>query len=109
MILMVDFASTQARAKEVGPSTSYEGGQTEATVAKTPSTSPPLTANGVDMMYHQLAEIHAIAAMQLAKCVHWRRSDSIASPVWAGAGRQRHAATPFAARLVPSPPTDFSS
>jgi hypothetical protein len=61
-ILMVDFASTQAQAKEVAPSANREGDQTEAAVAKPPSTSPPLITNGVDKMYHQLAEVHANAA-----------------------------------------------
>jgi hypothetical protein len=32
------------------------------------STSPPLTADALDKMYHQLAKIHAIAATQLADC-----------------------------------------
>jgi hypothetical protein len=65
---MVDFTSTQAQAKEVAPPTSHKGGQAEATTFKPLSTSPPLTADGVDKMYHQLAEIHAIATTQLAEC-----------------------------------------
>jgi hypothetical protein len=36
-------------------------------VAISPSASPPLTTDGVDRMYHQLVEIHAIAATQLAE------------------------------------------
>jgi hypothetical protein len=48
------------------------------------SASPPLTADGVDKMYRQLAEIHAITATQLAECAHWRRSDSTPSLTWAG-------------------------
>jgi hypothetical protein len=36
-------------------------GQAEATVAKPPSASPPPTVDGVDKLYRQLAEIHAIA------------------------------------------------
>jgi hypothetical protein len=43
---MVDFASTQAQAKEVAPLTSHEGAQTEATIAKPPSTSPLLPPMG---------------------------------------------------------------
>jgi hypothetical protein len=50
-ILMVDFASTDARANEVAPSASHEGGQTEAAVAKPMHTSPPPTADGVDRLY----------------------------------------------------------
>jgi hypothetical protein len=68
-ILMVDFTATQARAKGVTPSANHEGGgQTEVTVAKTPSALPPPYANGVDRMHHQLAEIRTIVAMQLAEC-----------------------------------------
>jgi hypothetical protein len=48
---MVDFASTDARANEVAPSASHEGGQTEAVVAKPLHTSPPPTADGVDRLY----------------------------------------------------------
>jgi hypothetical protein len=54
-ILMVDVASTQARAKEVAPPASHEGSRSEATTAKPLSASPPLTTDGVDMMCHQLA------------------------------------------------------
>jgi hypothetical protein len=48
-ILMMDFTSTQARAKEMDTSASREGGQSEFAAAKPLSTSPPLTADGVDM------------------------------------------------------------
>jgi hypothetical protein len=65
---MVDFTSTQVQAKVVAPPASREGGQVEAAVTKPPSASPPLTANGVDKMYRQLAEIQAIVAAQLAEC-----------------------------------------
>jgi hypothetical protein len=67
---MVDFVSTQAQAKEVAPPASREGGQDEATAAKPLSASHLLTTDGVDKMYRQLAEIHAIAAAQLAECAH---------------------------------------
>jgi hypothetical protein len=50
----VNFAPTQARGKEVAPSTSREGGQTKAATVKPPSTSPPVTGDGVDKMSHQL-------------------------------------------------------
>jgi hypothetical protein len=62
-VQMVDFTSTQARAKKVSPSASHEGGQTEAAMAKPPCASPPLTTDGVDKMYRQLAEIHIITAV----------------------------------------------
>jgi hypothetical protein len=58
---MVDFTSTQAQAKELVPPTNQGEAQTEATVTKYRSASPPLTTDRVDMMYRQLVEIHAIA------------------------------------------------
>jgi hypothetical protein len=44
--------------------------------------STPPTIDEVDMFYRQLIEIHAIGAMQLAECVHWRHSYSTPSLVW---------------------------
>jgi hypothetical protein len=67
---MVDFAATQAQAKGAAPSTNHEGGQTGATATKTRSALLSPTANGVDMTYHQLEEIHTIAVVQLAECTH---------------------------------------
>jgi hypothetical protein len=58
---MVDFTSIQAQAKQGSPPASREGGKAKATVAKPLSSSPPLSADGVDKMYYQLTEIHAIA------------------------------------------------
>jgi hypothetical protein len=55
----------------VAPSASREGGQVEATAAKPQSAPPLLTVDGVDKMYRQLAEIHAITAAQLAECARW--------------------------------------
>jgi hypothetical protein len=65
---MVDLASTHAQVKEVAPLANREGGQDEAITAKPLSASPLLTTDRMDKMYHQLAEIHAIAAAQLAEC-----------------------------------------
>jgi hypothetical protein len=59
-ILMTDFTSTQAQVKEVSPPASREGGKEEAAAATLLITSLPLIADGVDKMYHQLVEIHAI-------------------------------------------------
>jgi hypothetical protein len=50
-IMMMDFASTQARGKEVAPPASREGGQTDVAAAKPLSASPLLTTNVVDKMY----------------------------------------------------------
>jgi hypothetical protein len=47
----------------------------EADVAKPLSASPPLTTDRVEKMYHQLAEIHAIATTQLVECTHWHWFD----------------------------------
>jgi hypothetical protein len=74
-ILMLDFTTTQAQAKEVAPPASREGGQDEAAVAMPLSASPPLTTDEVDKMYDQLGEIHAIATAQLAEYAHWHKSD----------------------------------
>jgi hypothetical protein len=43
---MMDFTSIQAQAKEVAPSASREGGQTEATATR-PLSPSPLTTDGV--------------------------------------------------------------
>jgi hypothetical protein len=69
---MVDYASTQAQAKGLAPSASRVGSQVEAAVAEPLNASSPTTADRVDRLYHQLAEIHAITAMQLAECTCWR-------------------------------------
>jgi hypothetical protein len=82
--MMVDCTTTQTWAKEVASSASREGGQTEATTAKPPSTSPLLTTDGLDKMYHQLAEIHAITAVQLTECARWHRSNQ--TPILVRAG-----------------------
>jgi hypothetical protein len=53
---MMDFTSTQAQAKEVAPPTCREGGVVGGRCGQAPlSGSPPLTADGVVNMYHQLA------------------------------------------------------
>jgi hypothetical protein len=72
---MVDFAATQARAKGATLSTNLGERQTRAAATKTMSALPSPTADGVDMMYHQLAEIHAIVIAQLAECACWHQSD----------------------------------
>jgi hypothetical protein len=105
---VVDFAATQARAKEAPPFANREEGQTRAAVTKTLSALPPPTTDGVDMMYHELVEIHAITAAQLAECAHWHRSKSTSSPVWVRTGWQRPIMEPFAATLAPPSPTDSS-
>jgi hypothetical protein len=102
---MVDFTSTQAQAEEVDPPINREGGQLEVAVVKPLSASPPLTTDRVDKMYHQLAEIHAIAAAQLAECARWHRSDTTPAQFGSGpADRPRPVAMPSMIRLAPSPP-----
>jgi hypothetical protein len=105
---MVDFASTQAWAKGEALSTNRES-QTKAAAAKPLNASPPPTTNGMDRLYRQLAEIHAITAMQLAECACWRQSDPTPSLVQAGIGWQRPTMMPSVTRLAPSSPTNFSS
>jgi hypothetical protein len=67
-ILMTDFASSQAQAKRVTPTVSYEEGHTEAAAASPMKASPLPTTDGVFRMYCQLMVIHAIAAVQLVEC-----------------------------------------
>jgi hypothetical protein len=57
---------TEASEPPLTATFSYEGDQAEAIAAKLLSASPPLTIDGVDKMYHQPVEIHAIVAVQLA-------------------------------------------
>jgi histidine ammonia-lyase len=106
---MVDFTSTQAQAKELAPPASQGEAQNEATATKHLSASPALTANEVDMMYHQVVEIHAITAAQLVECAHRRRTGSTPRLTRSGASRSRPSTGPSATRLAPSPHTDFSS
>jgi hypothetical protein len=58
---------SKLKARERLPPPAMKGGQA---VTKALNASPPPTANGVDKLYHQLKEIHIIAAMQLAECTH---------------------------------------
>jgi hypothetical protein len=108
-ILMVDFTSTQAQAKEEAPPASREEGQVEVTAAKPMSAAPPLTTDGVNNMYHQLAEIHAIVVAQLVECARWHWTDSTPSSTQAETNRPRLGTTPSMIRMAPSPSTDFSS
>jgi hypothetical protein len=64
---MVDFTSTMLRPRRwlPQPALSVGGGEVKAAVAKSLSASTPFTTNGVDKMYHQLVEIHAIATMPI--------------------------------------------
>jgi hypothetical protein len=52
---MVDITSTQALAKELAPPFHRGEAQARATIAKSPSMLPLLTADGVARMYRQLA------------------------------------------------------
>jgi hypothetical protein len=49
---MIDYAPVQARGKREGLTASREGGQAMAAVATAPSTSPSLTTDGMDKLYH---------------------------------------------------------
>jgi hypothetical protein len=69
---MVDLTSTQAQAKEFTPPSRRGEAPVETAVPKSLSRSPSLTADGVNWMYHQLAEMHTIATAHLAECARWR-------------------------------------
>jgi hypothetical protein len=104
-ILMVDFTTTQARAKVVAPySERSRPGPLQPRLRVSYLHQPPM---GVDRMYHQLVEIHTITTMQLAKCAHWRRSDPTSSPVWAKTRQQRPAVEPSVATMAPPSLTHF--
>jgi hypothetical protein len=60
---------------------------------------PPST-HGVDMLYRQLAEIHAIAAVQMVECAHWHQTDSISSLIHARPGWQKPTTEPSATRMA---------
>jgi hypothetical protein len=106
---MIDYAPARARSKGLISTPSCGWGQVEATVAKAPSTSPLPTTDGVDKLYHQLVEIHAITATQLVESTHWCRSNSTPSPVQASTSWQGPDMTSSTTRAAPPLPNDFSS
>jgi hypothetical protein len=82
-ILMMVYAPVQAMRKGEAPTASRDRGQA---AAKALNASSLPTIDGADKLYRPLAEIHAIAATQLAECARWRESDQAPSPVWVEAG-----------------------
>jgi hypothetical protein len=108
-ILMVDFTSTQAMAMELAPPVHRGEAQSEGVVDKSPSTPPPLIADGVDRMYRQLAEIQANVTVQLVECAHWRQTNPTPCSALVGASRPRPDTVPSVTRLTPLTPTYFSS
>jgi hypothetical protein len=107
-ILMMDFASTLAHAKGLAPAASREEGRAEAAAARPPKALPLPTVDGVDKMYHQLAEIHAITAVKLAECAHWHQSNLTPNVAHASVGWQGPATVPSVTRAAPSPLTNVS-
>jgi hypothetical protein len=83
---MMDFASTLAHAKGVAPAASHGEGCAEAAAARPLKASPLCTVDEVDKMYHQLVEIHATAAVQLAECAYWCQSNLTPDTAQADAG-----------------------
>jgi hypothetical protein len=69
---------------------------------------PLPTVDGVDKMYHQLAEIHAITAVKLAECARWHQSNLTPNVAHASVGWQGPATVPSVTRAAPSPLTDVS-
>jgi hypothetical protein len=106
-MLMVDLTATRARVKEAASSANRKASQTKTTAATPLNALPPPSVDGMDMLYHQLVEIHTIATAQLVECAHWRRFDPTSSPVYARASWQRPIVEPSAARMAPPPTTDF--
>jgi hypothetical protein len=82
-------------------------GLAEAVMTKALSVSPPPTADGLDKMYHQLAEIHAITITQLTKGARWHCSDSTPSLVWTRTDWRRPDEMPSMTRMAPPPSTNF--
>jgi hypothetical protein len=103
---MMDYVPTRARSKGVVSTPSCGWGQVGAATAKALSISPPPITHGVDKLYRQLLQIHAITEAQLAECAHWRRSDPTPSLIRASTRRQRPDETPYMARTAPPPPID---
>jgi hypothetical protein len=103
----MDSARTQAQAKGVAPNASREEGHTDVDAARPPKATPSPTIDGVDKIYHQLAEIHTIATAQLAECARWRRSNMIPKAGHTNDGGQGPA-EPSTTRMAPLQLTDFS-
>jgi hypothetical protein len=59
-------------------------------VAKPPNAPPPPSTDGANRLYHQLAEIHAIATAQLAECACWHRTSPTPNTAYAGASGWGH-------------------
>jgi hypothetical protein len=85
---MMEFISNLAQDKGVAPTAICEEGHTEATANKPPKDSPMPPSDGVDKMYSQLAEIHALTAAQLAECARWHWSNLTSNMAHAGASWQ---------------------
>jgi hypothetical protein len=105
---MMDFASIQARPKRVSLTSSREEGHTEAIAARPPKVAIPPTTDGVDKIYHQLVEIHALTAAQLAECARWRRSNPTSNAAHASGDWRGPTMESSTMRTVPLPLTDFS-
>jgi hypothetical protein len=103
---MVDLTSTQARAKEVVPPASREGGQAEATTAKPPSASPSLTTDGwtrCTTNWRRFTHRRRTTSRVFTHHCHRLRSDSTPSLFWARTGQSKPIVTPSMIRLAPSP------
>jgi hypothetical protein len=103
-IQMMDFTSTHAQAKGVTSTASREEGHTVVIAARFPKASPPSTAEGVDKMYHKLAEICALATAQLAECAHWHRSNPTSNSAHAGSDWRVPTIESSMMRTAPLPP-----
>jgi hypothetical protein len=104
-ILTIDYALVRAQGKGEAPTASHEEG---LAVAKALNASPLPTADGVDKLYLQPTEIHAVVITQLAECTRWCRFNSTRIPVQVRTTRQRPDETPSTIRMAAPPPIDFS-
>jgi hypothetical protein len=107
---MVDLTATQLYAKGAAPPGSREGGGGRSRpLWPSPRTChlhpPSIEAN---KLYHQLAEIHAIAAVQLAECACWHQFSPTPNTVCTRASWWGGTVEPSAVRMAPPPPTGFS-
>jgi hypothetical protein len=83
---MVDLAATRAQAKGADPFFNSKEGQTKVNVAKPLNVLSPPSIDGVDELYHQLAEIHVITVAPLVVCARWCQPNPTSSPVHAKDG-----------------------
>jgi hypothetical protein len=74
---MADLAATRVQAKEADPSANYKGVANKGCSSHAPKCATPPPTDGLDRLYHQLAEIHTISTVQMGwiGCTtNWQKS-----------------------------------